>query len=398
MGSSPITSPDNDRQGRRRHKTTTEGQEYRMKEKGNPILRYFNRACLILILILISILTASYFTGKADLGKTVLHKYIFTAEDFKQNKFSFLCYEGYYDFVYDFILNMKDKNYKSIFLHSDRGINTQNTIACIKYSLENKSLDNKASEASQKSKTGKVIAIVGNSFTYGEGVPVNRSYPEVMNRLIKKTKSPEWNVINFGIVQGGIENISSVAFSKAVDSGPVRIIYTFMADDVPSISIMHSEIKRPYDNVNRINPYDYFTGPPWLRHFRVMYFDFYSEEIYENWVKGLYGPENFDGMAEFKGILAEMNSACKKRGVEFTVAIFPLLIGNRQDYPFEEINAYVRETLKDMHIGYCDLTAAALSVPSGKRWVHPIDHHPSVAVHEKAAAALNTCIGRFAQD
>ena len=91
-------------------------------------------------------------------------------------------------------------------------------------------------------------------------------------------------------------------------------------------------------------------------------------------------------------LIVEMNDACRSRGIEFQLVVFPIL-HRLEDYPFTGVHGRLAELAREHGIGFLDLLPAFSGQHAETLWVHPTDHHPNPDAHRRAADHLARALG-----
>ena len=96
-----------------------------------------------------------------------------------------------------------------------------------------------------------------------------------------------------------------------------------------------------------------------------------------------------------RACLQRMQAACKRRGIAFGVALWPLLVGLEEGavYPFEAVHAQIRKGVERTGIPFLDLLPTLRGRDSASLWVHSSDLHPN----ERAQALVAPVLADFVQ-
>src|SRR5262249_37844382 len=74
------------------------------------------------------------------------------------------------------------------------------------------------------------VAVIGDSFTEGQGVKEGDVYPRVLERLLEQAEPGRWEVYNFGHRNADVPELSE-RFAEAVRFEPDVLIYGMVLND-----------------------------------------------------------------------------------------------------------------------------------------------------------------------
>lgn len=303
------------------------------------------------------------------------------------NKEALICHERPTNEHYDFVFNFEQNNFSET---SGDSINTASQVNCVDYPIDVFDVTRRPKTPVAKKPGEKRIAFVGDSFTFGEGVPWGDAFPQQINKYLEIYGNPaHWEALNFGHEGAGFPELYNVDFKDAIRSRPNRIVYVWFSNDIPKDRRKFPDSQNMYDLINERDLIASQRSGPAL-FVLIKYLTVKSritrETIEE--IRNVNSAKNPEGVREFLKYVRAMKMDARSAGAEFSVAIFPVIVGDADRYPFRRENAYVSDLLKKEHIPVIDLTSDVLAVPAKDLWVHPINHHPNFTAHRLAARAL----------
>jgi lysophospholipase L1-like esterase len=224
---------------------------------------------------------------------------------------------------------------------------------------------------------------IGDSFTWGDGVLFDDTWPQRLERLLGRERGEVWEAVNLGerglntvqeaaklasegfayqpdvVIVGYVLNDSEDENAAEARRQPVSAIRSLL-DHSTLVRILRSRINATLENRRRVQD------------FRAMY-----AEGYPGWVAG-------------RRALRTMAGLCRERGVPLVVAIFPLFANPLdEDYPFAGIHAQVAQAAGEAGARVVDL----LPFYRGLDWRYLAvdgarDEHPNEIAYRIAAQAI----------
>jgi hypothetical protein len=260
---------------------------------------------------------------------------------------------------------------------------------CVEYELSSQGLRDR--ERAADAVPGALrVAIVGDSFVFGEGVPVEKSLPAEMQREL----GPSMEILNLGW-PGDDTKRELARLSAAITSFRLRrAVVVFIANDVPMTPELQREQDYIHDLVQYRDAYEARSrgGSGRILGSRLLYllgvrFDMRrvtSKTI--RWYRDLYDPaRNASGLRDLQASFAEL---AKLRDCRVVLALYPLLEGFEDGYPLQSVHDSVGAMARAAGLAVIDLAPAFAGRRTESLWVHPSDHHPNGSAHAIAARAL----------
>lgn len=235
------------------------------------------------------------------------------------------------------------------------------------------------------------IACVGDSFTFGDGVPEGDSWVALLD-----TAFPGQELLNYGVPGLDLAQIAQQFEARVAADEPDRVLYAMTLNDVPgSGSDEQLELAAEARTAFRRT----LEGPRGLARFSrlaAMVQDRARESSkgahFEESVRASFDPES-DGWAAWCAELERLDRETRAVGAELTLVLFPLMVQLDGGYPFEELHERVGAACDERGIAFLDLLPAYRGESAKHLWVHPTDQHPNPAGHTIAAEAIGVLLG-----
>jgi lysophospholipase L1-like esterase len=245
-------------------------------------------------------------------------------------------------------------------------------------------------EPSPRAPGARRIAVIGDSFTEGQGVKEPDTYPRVLERRLG-AGGGAWEVRNCGR-RGSDFPALLEDFEDALRYDPDLVVYGMVLNDADRSE--EFQARQAYVNDWILDRGQLLEGgPPGPRGSRLFWLVRERLESYRigrdttRWYREMYGPSNREGWARTQGHLRAMDRRMRERGGRFLVASWPLLVDLERD-PFQDVYAVIADFCRTAGIPWHDLRPALGGRTSRELWVHPVDMHPNEVAHRLAAESL----------
>ena len=254
------------------------------------------------------------------------------------------------------------------------------------------------------------IILLGDSVTYGLGVPLENTFAKVLERLLNENDSSRrYRAYNAGV--------------PAYNTGQAyRLLTRLVAPLKPDLVVLNFTPTNDYETPYRLNENGYIESTE-LRtedyQFRVPFegslgrvssgYRFVAEKIRqrvlrprnEALMERIYAEyrEDGEGWRRCKDSLLKIKALCDERGIGLAVFVYPeptrKPVFRREDYrPLEMISA-VEAFCRENGIAFLDFLDDFLAYRKKRDlWVSPIDAHPSERAHDMVARGLLRELGR----
>ncbi len=238
-----------------------------------------------------------------------------------------------------------------------------------------------------KAETTFRVVCLGDSFTFGEGVAADDTWPRQLESLLKtrdgEREQASVEVINAGVQGHGlIDAVYNYAVHEREFEADVVLLAFFMNDLMPQ-----GETIALNDALHRERP---ATGlAKWSRVADFFQDRAFAKQQHEVLLTAIHDSFNDDGRNTFKKVLTEFDSYLREQNIKFAVVVYPLLWQLDDEYPLTVEHRFIRDTLAEVGIAHLDLFDALKDGPASSLWAHPTDHHPNAAAHRRAARAIS---------
>jgi lysophospholipase L1-like esterase len=236
------------------------------------------------------------------------------------------------------------------------------------------------------------VAVLGDSFTEGQGVNEAEAYPRGLERALN-AGAGGWEVLNFGRRGADFPELDNT-FEEILEFDPDVVVYGMGLNDCePSdeFRARHSFVTEMLEGP-RQKPALVAGPPPFglrtalfvqgrLERHRV-------DRAMRAWYAELYGERNREGWARTQAYIERMNRVMRLRGGHFLVATWPVLAHLDRGYPFREAHEAIGRFCHAAGIAWVDLLPVLGGRPADALWVHPLDPHPNELAHRLVAESL----------
>ncbi len=298
------------------------------------------------------------------------------------------CHEWEDNWHFDFFLSDVIDEYEWFSNVGLASIDTENPVRCVRHEIDPISKFRPLDVPVNKPNGEKRVVFIGDSFTYGESVPEGTAYPDAINSYLWLLGNPEgWRAINFGIAGTDMPFIYEHIFKKALESDPDTIVYAWTPTDTTYKAAMHKSMR-----INNLIVIDSGAmrsdAPAFTRLTRLLLL---NRRLTAQAIKAytdLNSPANKDGIKQFRKILSSMKAESEAAGIDFHLALFPLITGKPGRYPLHSARRFIQDMAENESISCFDLTESVIQEPTKNLWVSPSNRHPNVQAHRLAAKAF----------
>jgi len=228
------------------------------------------------------------------------------------------------------------------------------------------------------------VAALGDSFTFGFGVPGDSTYPKDLEKLLRqepRCQARSCEVLNFGVGGYCSRDEALVLRYKALEWKPRLVIVGYALNDpeTDAIQPLHS----------------YFDTVYWWQYFHLG--RLFMERL-NGWVVNRWGGGDYtrylhaEGHPKWESVLAafaDMRQATEPTNTPVIVAIFPVPPPRLwSKYEYRDIHAQVARAATDAGLEALDLLAPFERYEPATLRVEPNDNHPSILAHQIAAEQI----------
>jgi lysophospholipase L1-like esterase len=231
------------------------------------------------------------------------------------------------------------------------------------------------------------ILCLGDSYTFGEGVQEQDTYPARLEALLRAgaaraagPRPSDFEVVNAG-VQAQDTRLEALLLQRLIRLGPdLVIVGFFMNDAMPDMeTIRVQEQDRAEMEMGRRIP-SRLVSVVWSRVQAHLRQRAYLQSLRASFA----GP----GWEECRQHLAQIQTTTDSSGARLLVVIFPVLWKLGGHYPFADQHAMVRAECARLGCESLDLWPVYRGRSASALWAHPTDPHPNREAHALAALAI----------
>ena len=232
------------------------------------------------------------------------------------------------------------------------------------------------------------IAIVGDSFTWGQGIEA----PERFSNLIEGSLGPGYEVLNFGRPGDDMPEHLDV-LEQALHASPDFVLLQLYINDFETKQMQrprpHPLLPGPFDrSLERSSVLYNLMNQEWgvlQPHLGLV--DSYEEYM----AKNLHDPSVPNAQLAF-GMLNQFIDAARRAGVACGTVLFPApdaMGPHGSHYPFGYLHDRVALTCANQEIRCLDLLPAFSTIADPRTmWVSPFDAHPNRMANDRAAREI----------
>ena len=229
------------------------------------------------------------------------------------------------------------------------------------------------------------VAVLGDSFTEGQGVKEADTYPRRLEALLNEAQPGQWEVLNWGRRGADFPRLYDT-FEQLLEYDPDVVVYGMFLNDAEQSDGFRA--RNAYVN-------DWMEGrrPP-SGHVGLM--GFVSERLERRrldrealrWYSQMYAEPNREGWERTQTHLRDMHRRMQERGGRLLVADWPVLaVGAARDR-LASAHLAIARACAAAGIPHHDLRGPLSAADPSSLWVHPLDQHPNEVAHRLAAESL----------
>lgn len=229
------------------------------------------------------------------------------------------------------------------------------------------------------------IACLGDSFTFGEGVRYEDTWPVVLSRRLNESgglDAQRVETLNVGVQGYGLLDCLMWYGVRIEKFDPDVVILAFFMNDLMDTR----ETIRINDEIHRDTPQSGLA-----KYSAVMaYFQRRSRarRLQDEFFRSIRDSFDAQGRERLSQALGGFKDYTQQRNVRLVVAVFPVLWGLDGGYPLSAQHKIVDSVCEKAHIEHIDLLDVYKGDRAQAQWVHPTDQHPNEIAQRKAANAI----------
>jgi lysophospholipase L1-like esterase len=226
------------------------------------------------------------------------------------------------------------------------------------------------------------IAVLGDSFTFGFGVPERVVYPTVLERRLSQKQSGlpyRVDVLNFGVGGYSTRDEAIALEHRVVPWKPSVVIIGYVLNDPETrpIQPLHS----------------YFQEPEWWQHSHVLRLIAGAKNDLDirllgggDYLRYLHSDE--DAWSSVEDAFETMGKIAKREGFEIALVIFPMLDDPWDEYPYRDLHAQVARAAEGRGFHVLDVYDVYSEHDPAELRVSEENGHPNQFGHSLAAEAI----------
>jgi lysophospholipase L1-like esterase len=242
-----------------------------------------------------------------------------------------------------------------------------------------------------------LIAWLGDSFVFGQGVPQSETCPAVLQEILNRSSEEKrFRVWNLGVSGYNIEQEAHLLSTFVLPRKPNWVVVGLNLNDyepvvsdsewVPADKTVTMSVK---DRIKEWFSHELMTG--YIIKLRIVrlakmidpatFSSSYVQDLNDQYL------HTDGGWNKVSVLLKKMKSECSSANVGFTLAIFPVMLDFSR-YPFQEVHEVIMRFCQNNAIDCVDLAPYFKGQKDEDLWVSIIDPHPNSQAQRIFAGAL----------
>lgn len=247
----------------------------------------------------------------------------------------------------------------------------------------------------QRPEKQKLIAILGDSIAFGQGVPQDQTFPAILEKLLNVPPvDMNYTVWNLGVPGYNTQQEYQVLQSLVLPANPNWVFLAYVINDVEPVNKealkliagekpdrSRSWFSQQLDKSitleiarNRMGRILRWFKPDWR-------FSSYVDDAIAMYA-GPGGP-----WSDVSNIIESMKIDCDRKNIRFTLVMTPAMM-DFSNYPFRKINQTVERFCEEKGIDYLDVLPYFRNYDPQKLAVSIIDSHPNAQAQAIIASAV----------
>lgn len=242
------------------------------------------------------------------------------------------------------------------------------------------------------------ICFVGDSFTFGHGVPnVADRFSNRIGTDLNQKFPGKFVVSNLADAGRDLYWVERILEELIADHQPVQtVIYVICLNDIETFDERTSEL---YDEIGSKAPQNFLVRDTYflnLLYYRIQQARSQRVGGYYSFLQDSYNSLPWQKM---RAKLQEIHELCEENGIDFRIAIFPFLHNLGPEYPFAAAHERIAEFGREAGLKVLDLRPVLEPHVSDGLTVNRFDAHPNARAHALVAEAIeNDLLGDLWRD
>ncbi|MFQ5733498.1 MAG: SGNH/GDSL hydrolase family protein [Planctomycetaceae bacterium] len=231
------------------------------------------------------------------------------------------------------------------------------------------------------------ICFLGDSFTFGHGVPdVRDRFSNRVRASLERSDPGKFVVTNLADAGKDLYWVELVLQQLFAHRRRVNtVVYVMCLNDIETF---HPDRNKFYEELGAEGPQSFLFSETYFFNFlyyRYRQFTRPAVRNYYSFVKDYYAGEPWRLMGRK---LIQVNELCRRNGARLCVVVFPFLHNLGDDYPFRGVHRQVVAFCDNAKIPVLDLDPVLTPHVGDGLTVNRFDAHPNARAHELAADAI----------
>lgn len=263
---------------------------------------------------------------------------------------------------------------------------------CVEYVLSDRRLQLRDWSPPAGPRAGRLrLAVVGDSFVRGIGVPSEKTLPAQLETLLDRRRL---SVINSGIPGADLQTEVKILRRVLKRLRPQAALVVFIPNDVR----LSEALGRRQDYINdlivvrdeylsRHAAQAWYTGGPRLLQIVGSFLE--MRKISRStiaWYLDSYEPRH--NRAGLERLARDLAALTRIPDCRVGLVLYPLMVGFERGYPLASVHATVARLAREAGLPVLDLAPAFAGMDTESLRVHPTDHHPNGRAHAIAAREI----------
>ena len=233
------------------------------------------------------------------------------------------------------------------------------------------------------------IAVVGDSFTFGNGLPRAERYSDLLDRWL----GDGFEVLNFGIPGDNTPQHLDTLVSRVLPASPNFVLLQWFVNDIEGSDLSHRPRPAfliPSPDIHRwLNRHSALYAVANMRWAEIQIMLGWSPS-YADYLKQRAGDANSADAQREAQLVHRIVEAAHRSNVDIAFVLFPDTSAPLDaTYPFAFLHDRMLEMCRAERIQCVDLRERFSSEKDPRSlWVSPFDHHPSAKANHLAATEL----------
>ena len=225
------------------------------------------------------------------------------------------------------------------------------------------------------------VLSVGDSLTFGTGVPLENTWPQLLEERLREQRGTLVEVINAGLASGShwppgyYPWLESDGVLLEPDVVILGICLNDMSDTVPMLAY-----RRPEFGLEEGDLRPWLGGASQLlNHLQLTLAQRWERQHPIDAVRLV--QEDAESWAECRESMRAIRDLLEERDIRFVVTVFPMFCLLGESYPYIGLHEMMEEFCRVEGIEHMDLLSRFRGMDEEDLWVHPTDQHPNHVGH-----------------